>query len=94
MSSVGFNWWYYLQVLNKQFYIIHLHVLFLFSGVDFAVYCVTYIVLPTIQRWLLSHSQNIQIWDKQGASFKQYCGFITHLIVKLLNHLQGVDLCF
>ncbi|KAL1122023.1 hypothetical protein AAG570_003429 [Ranatra chinensis] len=60
-------------------------------GVEFVVYCVTYIVLPTIQRWLLSNSQNTQIWDKQAASFKQYCGFITHLIVKLLNLLQGND---
>ncbi|XP_073977523.1 brefeldin A-inhibited guanine nucleotide-exchange protein 3 isoform X1 [Rhodnius prolixus] len=60
-------------------------------GLEFTVYCVTFLIISSIQRWLVNNSHNIALWDNQSSSFKQYCGMTTHFVVKILNHLQCCD---
>lgn len=60
-------------------------------GINYTVFCVTYIIISMIQRWLITNSHNINMWEKQVSSFKQYCGQTTHFVVRLLGLLQGVD---
>ncbi|BES88159.1 Domain of unknown function (DUF1981) [Nesidiocoris tenuis] len=60
-------------------------------GVEFTIYCVTFIVIASIQRWLANNSNNLNSWDLQISSFKQLCGMSTHFVVKVLSHLHGED---
>jgi len=62
------------------------------AGIDFALFCVNTIVLPTIQHWLRKLPTNV-VLDKMETStvmnFKQCCGTLTDLIVSYLQHLAG-----
>lgn len=60
-------------------------------GINYTIFCVTYIIISMIQRWILTNSHNITLWEKQVSSFKQYCGQTTHFVVRLIGLLQGVD---
>ncbi|XP_024084809.1 brefeldin A-inhibited guanine nucleotide-exchange protein 3 isoform X1 [Cimex lectularius] len=61
-------------------------------GIDFTIYCVTFIIISSIQRWLLNNSHNLSLWDRQTSSFKQFCGMTTHFVVKVLIHLKNENM--
>ncbi|KAI4456597.1 guanyl-nucleotide exchange factor [Holotrichia oblita] len=56
-------------------------------GVNFGLYCINHLLLPTVQNWLRQNAKLQKSWDV-WHNFKHCCGLASELVVDYIHHLQ------
>nr|XP_022917000.1 brefeldin A-inhibited guanine nucleotide-exchange protein 3 [Onthophagus taurus] len=57
-------------------------------GVNFGLYSINHLLLPTVQNWLRQNTKLQKTYDV-WHNFKHCCGLSSELVVDYLSHLQG-----